>query len=129
MQKLEQWGYSMFALNGPRDFYSHLSSVVPTDMHTTLGGVPIFPPFAEYEGRKLPEVLNASRASLETLLRTLVRKSEACKNVEFVTGTVTAVIPASDAPKRLSGVQVRMEGHSEPTVISAELVAGKSLSS
>ena len=96
-----------------------MSSIVPAELHIVLSGIPIQSP----EG-KLPELTVAARASLETLLRKLVATSDSCKNVEFITGTVTGAIPSSTNPNRLEGVQVRMEAPAEPRVVSGELFVG-----
>ena len=68
----------------------------------------------------------ASRASFETLLRRLVRESEACHDVHFVNGTVTGAVPCPTTSDRLTGVQVRLEGQNESQLMSGELFVGTS---
>ena len=91
-----------------------------------MSGIPLNAPHHEYGGH-LPDVLVATRASLETLLRKLVRESEACQNVHFLNGTVTGIVPSSTSPNRLEGVQVRLDGQKESQLMAGELFLGGSL--
>ena len=91
-----------------------------------MSGVPLNTPYDEYPGGRVPDVIVATRASVETLLRRLVRESPACRNVHFVNGTVTGVAPSSTVPDRLEGVQVRLDGQKESQLMTGELFVGTS---
>ena len=100
----------------------------PHDLHAFTSGIPLYAPYYDYPAGQLPEFMVATRASLETILRKLIRESDACRNVHFVNGTVTGVVPSSTKSNRLEGVQVRLDGHKEVEVMPAELVVGAFLS-
>ena len=89
-----------------------------------MGGVPLNTPYHEYPEGRVPDVIVATRASIETLLRRLVRESDACRNVRFVNGTVTGAAPSYTKSGRLEGVQVRLDGQKESHLMTGELFIG-----
>jgi len=99
-------------------------SLRPNEIHLHLSGIPVNAPYHEYPDGHLPEVMVGTRASLETILRKLVKESDACRNIQFLHGTVTGIVPSKTKKNRLEGVQVRMDGQKETQFLAGELFVG-----
>ncbi|KAK7050403.1 hypothetical protein R3P38DRAFT_2604937 [Favolaschia claudopus] len=83
-------------------------SIMPGDPAFVIAGVPIPTP-SPYRESGFPLAIFAGRAGTETLIRRLVLDKIAHPNIEYITGTVTDVLPSPTDHSRLSTVVVRTE--------------------
>ncbi|KAJ7712043.1 hypothetical protein B0H16DRAFT_1626511 [Mycena metata] len=82
--------------------------IVPSNPRFNLSGVLLRIPFSAYKSG-LPKTMYLGRSGFETLLRRLVLDRASFPNIEFMTGTVTDVLPDPANRSRLNKVVVRTE--------------------
>ncbi|KAJ7066144.1 hypothetical protein C8F01DRAFT_694753 [Mycena amicta] len=94
--------------------------ILPHKPQLNMSGSTWQMPFASYKNG-LPRSLMSSRPGIETLLRRLILDKKAYPNIEYLTGTVTDVLPDPAHPSRLSKIVVRTDAGVQE--IPAALVA------
>ncbi|KAF8479823.1 hypothetical protein JB92DRAFT_3102191 [Gautieria morchelliformis] len=93
--------------------------VVSADTKFHVAGVPIEAPWHQYTANNFPTITTLTRAGLETLLRRLVLAT--CPNVQYVPGTVIALVRSESSADAIDSVRVRSR-EGEESNIPATLV-------